>query len=76
MTSCAALSQSKAISSDLCVSIGVVVVIMRVLCILFKSLLLSHSQLPYPYRNKDMEISYESTDHVVRTKGKFVATTS
>ena len=41
--------------------IGVVLVIMRILCIFFKNLLLSHLQLPYPYRNKDVEISYEST---------------
>ena len=43
------------------VSIMVVLVIMRILCIPFKSLLLSHSQLPNPYRNKDMEISCVST---------------
>ncbi len=42
------------------VFMGVVLVIMRILCILFKSLLLSHSQPPSPYRNKDMEISCES----------------
>ena len=42
------------------VSMGVVLVIMRTLCILFKSLLLSHSQPPSPYRNTDMEISCES----------------
>ena len=40
---------------------GVVLVIMGILCILFKSLLLSHSQPRSPYRNKDMEISCEST---------------
>ncbi len=44
------------------VSMGVVLVIMRILCILFKSLLLSHSQPPSPYRNTDMEISCESAD--------------
>ncbi len=44
------------------VFMGVVLVIMRILCILFKSLLLSHSQPPSPYRNKDMEISCESGD--------------
>ncbi len=42
------------------VSMGVVLVIMRILCILFKSLLLSHSQPPSPHKNKDMEISCES----------------
>ena len=36
------------------VSMGVVLVIMRILCILLKSLLLSHSQPPSPYTNKDM----------------------
>ncbi len=41
------------------VFMGVVLVIMRILCILFKSLL-SHSQPPSPYRNKDIEISCES----------------
>ena len=44
------------------VSNGVVLVIMRTLCILFKSLLLSHFQPPSPCRNKNMEISCESTD--------------
>ena len=39
---------------------GVVLVIMRILFILFKSLLLSHCQPPSPYRNTDMEISCES----------------
>ena len=38
----------------------VVLVVMRVLCILFKSLLLSYYQPPSPCRNKDMEISCES----------------
>ena len=43
------------------VSEGVVlVIIMRVLCILFKSLLLYYYQPPSPCRNKDMEISCES----------------
>ena len=41
------------------VSMGVVLVIMRILCILFKSLL-SHSQPSSPYRNTNMEISCES----------------
>ena len=36
------------------------VYIMRVLCILFKSLLLSYYQPPSPCRNKNMEISCES----------------
>ena len=42
------------------VSIGMVLVITRILCNLFKCLLLSHSQPLFPYRNEDMEISYES----------------
>ena len=43
------------------VAIRVVLVIMRILYILFNSLLLPHSQQPNPYRNKDMEISCVST---------------
>ena len=42
------------------ISMGVVLVIMRILCILFESLLLCHSQSTSPCRNKDMEISCES----------------
>ena len=46
------------------VSMGVVLVVMKILCILFKSLLFSHSQPSFPYRIKDMEISRESDAHV------------
>ncbi len=45
---------------------GVVLVIMRILCILFNSLLLNHSQPPSTYRNKDMEISRESVETTER----------
>ncbi len=43
---------------------------MRILCILFKSFLLSHSQQPSPYRNKNMEISRESAETSALIGGK------
>ena len=50
------------------VSMGVVLGIMRILCIPFKSLLFgncsANSQPPSPSRNNDMEISCESAGHI------------
>ena len=42
------------------VSVGVVLGIMRILCIPFKIYCSANSQPPSPSRNKDMEISCES----------------
>ena len=41
--------------------VGAVLGITMILCILFKSLLLSHSHPTSPYRNKYIEISCEGT---------------
>ena len=50
-------------------------VIMRILYILFKSILLFHSQPPLPYGKKDKEISYESPVWYVRSSGTSVEAT-
>ena len=61
-----AFSLFKEISLDSAVSMGGGISLMMILCILFKSSLLSHFATILPHRNKHMEIGCESPAQYLR----------